>query len=180
MLRNILLTWTTAISRFINFLIAWLTGLRIVGVDPLVGWPGTIFTISGRGFSNNRDDNVVFIGAARALVIEAAENRLLAMAGETPNDRATAGLAYGLRGGRSRNVEDMIERRHARLHAIAKLSPGPPRAVMSDKTRVPCKALRMVASKQLSHARKLEPAVSAFNEQAHARECSKQAIDPVF
>src|ERR1700756_4518221 len=79
-----------------------------------------------------------------------------------------------------RNVEDMIERRHARLHAIAKLSPGPPRAVMSDKTRVTCKALRMVISKQLSHARKLEPAVTAFNEQAHARECSKEAEDPRF
>src|SRR4029077_14483762 len=79
-----------------------------------------------------------------------------------------------------RNVEDMIERRHARLHAIAKLSPGPPRAGMSDKTRVSCKALRMVASKQLSHGRKLEAAVNAFDEQAHARESSKQAIDPVF
>src|SRR5205814_10180368 len=79
-----------------------------------------------------------------------------------------------------RIVENMIERRHARLHAIAKLSPGPPRAVMSDKTRVPCKAFRMVASKQLSHARKLEPAVSAFNEKAQARKCSKQAIHPVF
>jgi hypothetical protein len=83
MFRNIFLTWTTAISRFINFLIVWLTGLRIVGVDPLVGWPGTFFTIIGHGFSTNRDDNAVFIGATRALVIEAAESRLLALAGET-------------------------------------------------------------------------------------------------
>ena len=83
MLIRILLTWTTALSRFIDFLAAWLIGLRIDGVDPLVGWPGTILTITGRGFSVNRDDNAVFIGTVRALVIEAAENRLLVSAGET-------------------------------------------------------------------------------------------------
>src|SRR5690348_3548972 len=79
-----------------------------------------------------------------------------------------------------RRVEDMIERRHARLHAVAKLPPRPPRDVVSGKTRVPGKSLRVVASKELSHARKSEPAVRAFSEQAHARECPQQAIKPVL
>ena len=55
----------------------------------------------------------------------------------------------------------MIERRHARLHAVAELSPRPPRAIVSDKTGVPGEALKVVAPKQLSHTRKLEPAVGA-------------------
>jgi hypothetical protein len=78
------------------------------------------------------------------------------------------------------SVEDMIERWHIGLHAVAELSPRPPCAIVSDKTRVPAEALRVVAPKQLSHARKLEPTVGAFNEQTHARECSQQTIEPVF
>lgn len=82
MLRNIFLKWTTALSRVITALIAWLTGLRITSVEPLTGWPGTIVTITGHGFSINRDENAVFIGSVRALVVEASENRVLALSGE--------------------------------------------------------------------------------------------------
>src|ERR1700746_610558 len=74
----------------------------------------------------------------------------------------------------------MIERRHARLHAVSKLPPGPPRTVVSDKTRIPGDALRMVAPQQMSHARKLESPVGAFNKYAHAGEASEQAIEPVL
>ena len=70
-----------------------------------------------------------------------------------------------------RRVKDMIECWHARLHAVAELSPGAPRDVMGSKTRVPSEALRVVAPKQLPHTRKSEPPVGAFGEHAHAREC---------
>src|SRR5207245_7033513 len=79
-----------------------------------------------------------------------------------------------------RRVKDMIERGHARLHAVVELSPGPPRDVMGGKTRVPSKALPVVAPKQLSHTRKSEPTVGAFGEQAHTRECPQQPIEPVL
>jgi hypothetical protein len=51
---------------------------------------------------------------------------------------------------------------------------------VSDKTGVPSEALRVVAPKQLPHAGKLESAFGAFNEQAHTRECSQQAIEAAF
>src|SRR5581483_4401027 len=52
-----------------------------------------------------------------------------------------------------RRFKDMIERWHASPHAVVKVSPRPPRDVVSGKSRVPGKTLRMVAPKQLSHAR---------------------------
>jgi len=82
MLRDILVTWTTAISRFIDRVVTWLHGLRVVGVDPVVGWPGTIVTITGHGFSSNRDDNIVSIGSTRAVVLEASADRVVVFAGE--------------------------------------------------------------------------------------------------
>jgi IPT/TIG domain len=53
-------------------------------VNPLTGWPGTIIEISGAGFSLVLDNNVVQVGGASPLVLEASASRLLVLA-----DRAT-------------------------------------------------------------------------------------------
>lgn len=52
-------------------------GLRVDDFSPKHGWPGTIISITGHGFSPVRDSNAVYIGAERALVVEADPNRLL-------------------------------------------------------------------------------------------------------
>ncbi|HAB14837.1 MAG TPA: IPT/TIG domain-containing protein [Verrucomicrobiota bacterium] len=83
MLRSLLLAIVSAVSRFLSLILKALLGLRVDGFDPTSGWPGTIFTIKGRGFSTSRDGNVVFVGGARALILEAEESRLLVLAGET-------------------------------------------------------------------------------------------------
>ena len=67
-------------------------------------------------------------------------------------------------------VKHMVECRHARLHAVAEVAPWSPGDVMGGKNAHTCKALGVIAPKQLSHARKSEPTAGAFSEQAHARE----------
>src|SRR5262249_6211834 len=67
-----------------------------------------------------------------------------------------------------------------RLHAVTELSPRPPRAVVRGEARVPSHALRVIASKQLSHGCELEPPVAAFSKQAQARQRPQQAIQAVF
>src|SRR5262245_3361782 len=57
-------------------------GPSLASFSPTGGWPGTIVTIDGAGFSDARDDHEVTIGGARALVIFAAPNRLVVLAGE--------------------------------------------------------------------------------------------------
>ena len=60
------------VARLINILrawLGWLFGLRIDDFSPGEGWPGTIVIIVGNGFSANRDDNIVTVGGAAALII---------------------------------------------------------------------------------------------------------------
>jgi len=64
-------------------------GLRVDDFSPKHGWPGTIISITGHGFSPVRDSNAVYIGAERALVVEADPNRLLVV---TPMTTVTAPL----------------------------------------------------------------------------------------
>src|SRR5262245_20386016 len=54
----------------------------IASFTPSGGWPGSIVTISGSGFTEVRDDHLVTIGGARALVITASTTELMVMAGE--------------------------------------------------------------------------------------------------
>ncbi|HEY9216686.1 MAG TPA: IPT/TIG domain-containing protein, partial [Phenylobacterium sp.] len=75
--------WAIWINNFIKWLIAWFLGLRVDNVEPRKGWPGSILTLVGHGFSANRDENQVTIGGVQALIIEAEANRLLVLAGET-------------------------------------------------------------------------------------------------
>jgi len=56
--------------------------LRIDRFQPTEGWPGTIVVLEGDGFSRLRDDNEVFIGGDRALIIEASTTQLRVLAGE--------------------------------------------------------------------------------------------------
>ena len=72
------------ILRFWSWLVGLFTGPpgpRIDGFDPGDGWPGTIIEIRGSDFAADRDSNLVKIGGATALVIEAAPQRLLVLAG---------------------------------------------------------------------------------------------------
>lgn len=74
------------IRRFIDWflgLFGIVSGPRIDKFDPTGGWPGTILTIEGDRFSENRDENAVLIGGAPALIIEASTKRLLVLAGKT-------------------------------------------------------------------------------------------------
>jgi hypothetical protein len=83
-----------AISSWLQSLLATLVGVSIADFSPLSGWPGTILTIRGAGFSASRDDNEVRIGTERALVIEAVGDTLIVMVGE-----ATTGGAVTVRVG---------------------------------------------------------------------------------
>jgi hypothetical protein len=86
--------WALFLSKIFQAIINWILGLSITRFDPRSGWPGTIITITGHGFSPNRDDNDVFIGTQRALVIDADTNRLVVLAGEhttTASLRVTVG-----------------------------------------------------------------------------------------
>jgi len=71
-----------ALASWLQTLLAWLLGVSITDFTPRGGWPGTILTISGYGFSANRDDNDVRIGAERAIVIDATSNMLTVLVGE--------------------------------------------------------------------------------------------------
>ncbi|MEO5880900.1 MAG: IPT/TIG domain-containing protein [Caldimonas sp.] len=57
-------------------------GPTIAEFSPDGGWPGSIVTISGSGYSEARDDHVVMIGGARALVFRATPTQLIVVAGE--------------------------------------------------------------------------------------------------
>src|SRR5438045_8454542 len=79
-----------------------------------------------------------------------------------------------------RLLEDMIECWHARLDAIGELSPGPPGDVMGGEARESGEALRVVASKQLSHRSQSELAISTFSKQPDARESPQQSIEGIL
>src|SRR5262245_25595999 len=81
---NPLAELTTLLSKFWTWLkaILGLLGPQIDSFHPLSGWPGSIVTITGDRFSENRDANLVRIGGAPALVIEAEAAQLLVLAGK--------------------------------------------------------------------------------------------------
>ena len=56
--------------------------LNVSHFTPDRGWPGTMITISGSGFSANRDENAVAIDGVPAIIIESASDQLLVLAGE--------------------------------------------------------------------------------------------------
>lgn len=67
---------------------------KVSSYQPSRGWPGTLITIVGEGFSENRDENEVWIGGERALIVNAAEHELLVLAGEnTKSDLLTVVVA---------------------------------------------------------------------------------------
>jgi hypothetical protein len=67
----------------LDFIIGLVGGAPRIGlVSPQSGWPGTIVTISGRGFADALDGNRVRIGNVDALIMEAAPTRLLVLIGE--------------------------------------------------------------------------------------------------
>jgi hypothetical protein len=69
-------------------------GPRIDAFEPQGGWPGTIVTITGDRFAEDRDANVVTIGGTPALIIEAERTRLPVLAGlttKTGSIQVTAG-----------------------------------------------------------------------------------------
>ncbi len=70
------------VSSWLQALLAWLLGVRIDDFAPRAGWPGTIITIRGGGFSEARDQNDVRINGERALIIDAASGQLTVLAGE--------------------------------------------------------------------------------------------------
>lgn len=70
------------VSTWLQALLAWLLGVSITEFSPRRGWPGTIVTITGYGFSASRDDNDVRVGAERAIVIDAAPNALTVLLDE--------------------------------------------------------------------------------------------------
>ncbi|MFB6367350.1 IPT/TIG domain-containing protein [Paenibacillus elgii] len=55
---------------------------EITSFSPSSGWPGSIITITGNNFSINRDENHVEINGIAALLVEAAVDRLVVVAGE--------------------------------------------------------------------------------------------------
>lgn len=57
-------------------------GLILHGIKPDSGWPGTVATIFGDGFSGHLDGNNVVIGGANALVLRASSNELEILLGE--------------------------------------------------------------------------------------------------
>ena len=81
--------WAEKVTSWLSDLIKWLLGLRIDDFQPREGWPGTIITIVGHGFSADRDSNRVFIGTERALLLDASDTQIVALAGE---GTATAAL----------------------------------------------------------------------------------------
>src|SRR5262245_57010808 len=74
--------WAQIVTSWLSDLITWLLGLRIDDFQPREGWPGTIIRIVGHGFSADRDSNRVFIGTERALLLDASETQIVALAGE--------------------------------------------------------------------------------------------------
>ena len=70
------------ISSWLQDLLGSLLGVRINDFAPRAGWPGTIITIRGGGFSEARDANDVRINGERALIIDAASGQLTVLAGE--------------------------------------------------------------------------------------------------
>src|SRR5262245_14867430 len=54
---------------------------RPIAVGPPTGWPGSILSIGGSGFSASRDENDVRIGSEPALVIAAVPDSLTVLAG---------------------------------------------------------------------------------------------------
>lgn len=54
----------------------------ISSFSPAGGWPGTIVTVTGHRFSNERDGNLVMVGGSRALVISASATKLVVLVGE--------------------------------------------------------------------------------------------------
>jgi hypothetical protein len=82
---NFLRVILVSVGRWIDVFFPWKPVVpvpAITSVTPSGGWPGTILTIEGIHFGEARDDNVVNIGGARALVITASATRLLVLAGE--------------------------------------------------------------------------------------------------
>lgn len=81
----------TTIKESLRWLVTWFKritgpqlppGPSIGSFSPEGGWPGTIVTIIGTKFTDVRDDHVVTIGGAQALVITAEPARLVVLAGE--------------------------------------------------------------------------------------------------
>ena len=58
-----------------------LRGPQITTFYPEATWPGSLVTIQGQGFSDDRDTNAVTIGGVAALVLEAEPNRLQVLVG---------------------------------------------------------------------------------------------------
>jgi hypothetical protein len=56
--------------------------ITITRVRPGMGWPGTILTIDGTGFSDSLDGNFVGVGGEAALVVRASATQLVVAAGE--------------------------------------------------------------------------------------------------
>lgn len=83
MVRLFLANLVTRLISLLTAWLGWLFGLRINDFSPREGWPGTIITILGNGFSADRDADIVTIGSVGALVIEVDTNRLVVLAGES-------------------------------------------------------------------------------------------------
>ncbi len=70
--------------------------MNIADFSPDSGWPGTIIKIAGEGFPDNRDENRVEINGVPALVVEAAYDRLVVVAGEqTTSGKITITVGSG-------------------------------------------------------------------------------------
>src|SRR3954454_22766910 len=59
-----------------------MAALSVSGISPADGWPGTVISVYGTGFSEDLDDNTVDIGGVRALIMEAAATRLRVLVDE--------------------------------------------------------------------------------------------------
>src|SRR6188472_1335038 len=82
-LAALLSAFARAIASLLQSLVSGLTGISITDFSPRSGWPGTIITIRGHGFSANRDENEVLIGGVHSLIIDASPDVLVVMAGES-------------------------------------------------------------------------------------------------
>lgn len=80
------------IARWLEQLLGPVTApaITIVRVRPGMGWPGTILTIDGIGFSDLLDGNIVSVGGDAALVVRASATQLVIAAGE----HATTGAIH--------------------------------------------------------------------------------------
>lgn len=56
--------------------------VQITSVNPRIGWPGTIVTITGSNFSSHLDGNTVDVGSVRAVVLKASATKLQVVVGD--------------------------------------------------------------------------------------------------